>query len=105
MSCRISMIQPNELVVDKKAFSLLRDECEKIINTHKRLPDFVFQRPFTKYYAIEHSYVSRKEFGAFLFRVASVFLDESVNYMTVEPHPVDYYYRNCSFFGLASFNS
>jgi hypothetical protein len=92
-----------ESVVDKKVFLVLSGECEKIINTRKRLPDFVFQRSFARYFVIEHAHIFTKEFGSFLFKVWSIFEDESVNYMTLDPDPVDYYYRHFSFFGLASF--
>lgn len=94
---------PFELIVDKGVFSVLSGECEKIINTRKRLPDFVFRHPFAKYFAIEHAHIFRKDFGSFLFKISSIFEDQSVNYMTIEPDPVDYYFRHCSFFGLASF--
>ncbi len=96
-------MNPRELVVDKEAFSVLSGECERIINTQKRLPDFVFRRSFAKYFAIEYAHVYKREFGLFLSKISSIFADESVNYMTLEPHPVDYYYRHFSFFGLASF--
>jgi len=92
-----------ELVVDKKVFLVLSGECERIINTRKRLPDFVFQRSFARYFVIEHAHIFTKEFGSFLFKVSSIFEDESVNYMTLDPDPVDYYYRHFSFLGLASF--
>jgi hypothetical protein len=92
-----------ELVQDQATFSALREECDKIIDTQKRLPEFVFQRSFAKYFAIEHAHVSRKAFGAFLFKMSNLFEDQLVNYMTVQPDPVDYYYRHLSFFGLASF--
>lgn len=95
--------EPIELIVDEETFSVLSGECEKIINTRKRLPDFVFQRPFAKYFAIEHANIFKKEFGSFLFKLSNIFEDESVNYMTLDPDPVEYYYRNLSFFGLASF--
>ena len=94
--------EPIELIVDREAFSVLSGECEKIINTRKRLPEFVFQRPFAKYFAIEHAHIFKKEFGLFLFRLSNIFQDESVNYMTLDPDPVDYYYQRFSFFGLAS---
>jgi hypothetical protein len=97
-------MRPSELVIDREVFSVLREECEKIIDTRKRLPEFVFQRSFARYFAIEHSRIGRKEFGLFLFKLSNIFEDESVNYMTIIPHPVDYYYRHYSFFGLASFN-
>ncbi|MFI5091953.1 MAG: hypothetical protein ACHQIK_00780 [Candidatus Acidiferrales bacterium] len=95
-------MNPGELVVDKEAFSVLSGECEKIINTRKLLPDFVFRRSFAKYFAIEHAHIFKKEFGSFLFKISSILQDESVNYMTLDPDPVDYYYRHFSFFGLAS---
>jgi len=94
---------PSELVVDGEAFSILAGECERVINTQKRLPDFVFQHSFAKYFAMANAHVSRKDFGAFLFKLSTIFGDGSVNYMTIDPHPVDYYYRHFSFFGLASF--
>ena len=97
------MTNPSELIVDGERFTFLGGECEKITNTRKRLPDFVFQRSFARYFAIEHAHISTAEFGSFLFKMSNVFEDESVSYMTVEPHPVDYYYRHFSFFGLASF--
>ena len=94
---------PSELVVDENAFSGLSKECEKIVNTRKRLPDFVFQRSFAKYFAIEHAHISRKEFGSFLFKLSNLNEDLSVNYLTLEPDPAYYYHRHFSFFGLASF--
>ena len=97
-------MRANELIIDREVFSVLSDECERIIDTRKRLPDFVFQRSFARYFAIEHSHIGRKEFGLFLFKMSNIFNDESVNYMTIVPHPVDYYYRHYSFFGLASFD-
>ena len=96
-------MNPTELIVDKQVFSVLRGECEKIINTRKRLPDFVFRRLFAQDFVVEHAHTYRKDFGSFLFKMSKIFEDESVNYMTVDPDPVDYYYRNFSFFGLASF--
>jgi hypothetical protein len=94
---------PEELVTSREGFSLLSEECTRIIDTRKRLPDFVFRRHFAKYFAIEYAYVGRQEFANFLVNMSGLFRDESVNYMTLVPDPVDYYYRNFSFFGVASF--
>jgi len=94
---------PSELVVDKEAFTFLSRECEKIIDPQKRLPEFVFQRPFAKYFAIEYGHIYRKEFGMFLSKMSGIFEDESVNYMTLDPRPGDDYCQHSSFFGLASF--
>jgi hypothetical protein len=99
------MINPTELAVDREVFSLLRGECEKIIDTQKRLPDFVFQRPFAKYFAIEYAHIYRREFGAFLSKMSGIFDDQSVNYMTLDPRADDECYLRSSFFGLASFES
>lgn len=96
-------LNPDELVVDREAFFVLAGECNKVIDTRKRLPDFVFQHAFVKYFAIEYAHIHGKEFGSFLFKISNIFRDKSVNYMTLEPDAVDYYYRHCSFFGLASF--
>jgi hypothetical protein len=93
---------PNELVVDETVFSALRRECEKLIDTRKRLPDFVFQRSFDRYFAIEHAHIYRKEFGSFLSKLSTIFKDQTVNYMLIDPAPADRFPRD-SFFGLASF--
>src|ERR1700674_2851071 len=96
-------MHPNGLVVDQDLFSRLSGDCEKVIDTRKRLPDFVFRRPFAKYFAIEYAHIYKKEFGAFLFSLSNIFGDESVNYMTLDPAPEDSGYRQRSYFGLASF--
>ncbi len=93
----------NEIVVERDTFSILSRECAGIIDMQKRLPDFVFKRSFAKYFVIGYHYIYKKEFGSFLFKAASYFGDELVNYITIEPHPVDGYYPRNSFFGLASF--
>lgn len=49
----------NELVVDRAVFAILAEECERIIDTRKRLPEFVFKRSFTKYVAVEYAQVYR----------------------------------------------
>ena len=100
---RPSRMNLTELIIEKEAFFALSEECEKIIDTRKRLPDFVFQRPFARYFAIEHVHIFKKEFGLFLFKLSNICGDESVNYMTLDPDPVDYYHRHHAFFGLASF--
>jgi hypothetical protein len=96
---------PRELIVERTAFSVLSDECEKIVNPRQRLPDFVFRHSFPKYFVIEYAHVYKREFGSFLLHLSNIFADERVNYMTLVPHPVDYYFRHHSFFGLASFES
>jgi hypothetical protein len=93
---------PSELVVDEAAFSALRRDCEKLIDIRKRLPDFVFQRSFHRYFAIEHAHIYRKEFGAFLFKLSNIFKDVTVNFMLLDPAPSDLFHQD-SFFGLASF--
>ncbi len=93
---------PGELVVDEAVFSALRRDCEKLIDTRKRLPDFVFQRSFDRYFAIEHTHIYRKEFGSFLFKLSNIFKDVTVNFMLLDPAPADLFHRD-SFFGLASF--
>jgi len=95
-------MNPEELVTDIREFALLRGECEKIIDTSMRLPDFVFKRQFAKYCAVEYGHLYTRNFGVFLSRMSAIFKDESVNYMTLDPHP-DSYYQHSSFFGAASF--
>ena len=95
-------MKASELVIDNEAFTVLRGECERIIDTHKRLPDLVFRRSFAKYFAIEYGHIYANEFGAFLFAISGIFGDESVHFMTIDPPP-ESYYSQCSFFGAASF--
>lgn len=96
-------MNPNGLVVDEATFSALTAECEKIIDTRKRLPDFVFRRSFARYSATEYNHIYEKEFGALLFNLSNIFGDELVNYITLDPSPEDNGYRQHSYFGLASF--
>jgi hypothetical protein len=97
-------MSPPELVTDREVFSALSAECEKIVDSQKRFPDFVFRRPFATYVPIDYAYIYSQEFAAFLLKMADRFEDESVHYMTLDPAAVDYRDRfNCSFFGLASF--
>ena len=96
-------MKPNGLVVDEDAFSVLSAECEKIIDTRKRLPDFVFRRTFSRYFATEYCHIFKNEFAAFLFHLSNIFGDASVNYITLDPSPEDKGYRQRSYFGLASF--
>jgi hypothetical protein len=97
-------MNPPELVADREVFSVLSAECEKIIDTRKRLPDFVFRRSFTSYVSIDYAYIYAQEFAAFLLKLSDVFQDESVNYMTLDPPAADYRDKyDCSYFGLASF--
>jgi hypothetical protein len=98
-------MQYAELLTGDTAFSTLRNECEAVFDTDKRLPAKVFRPNFTQYYAFEHGQIFRKEFAAFLAEIARVFVDATVNYMTLAPDPVEYYRKNCGFYGLASFES
>jgi hypothetical protein len=93
----------SELIFDKEKFSLLNGECNLIIDDKKRLPDFVFQHQFKKYFAIEYSCIYGEEFGEFLFKMATIFEDERVNYMTLDPHPDEWDRHKSSLFGLVSF--
>jgi hypothetical protein len=97
-----------ELVADRQVFSLLRGECEKIIDTQRRLPDFVFRRPFAKYFAIEYAHIYGggaygEQFVSFLSMLSHTFHDDSVNYMVIDPEPGDTYYEQTSSFGVVSF--
>ncbi|HTS16298.1 MAG TPA: hypothetical protein VMP11_01875 [Verrucomicrobiae bacterium] len=97
------MNNPPELVTDRNVFLGLRQQCETIIDTKKRFPEFVFRRSFAKYFAIDHGEIHRKEFTSLLERMAYSSKDESVSYMTLAPDPVNYYLKNYKFYGLASF--
>jgi hypothetical protein len=94
-----------ELITDANRFTLLKGECEKVIDIRKRLPDFIFKKTFARYYVIEHGLISHKQFGHLLSTMASTFGDESINYITLIPDAVDYYYERLGFYGLASFES
>jgi len=95
---------PPELIRDDDHFANLRSESGAVFDIQQRLPEFVFQHPFRKYFVIEHTHVFRPEFGRFLFNLREIFGDTAVNYLTLVPDAVDYYYRHFSFFGLASFD-
>jgi hypothetical protein len=88
-----------ELITDEKSFLRLRAQCEEIIDTEKRLPEFVFRRPFEKYFAIEYAHIYKLKFGALLREMSGIFGDESVNYWMLDPHQP----WEGTFFGLISF--
>ena len=96
-------MQYSELITDDDAFSALRAECGEVIDTNQRLPRQVFRQNFANYYVFEHGQIMRQTFSTFLTNVARNFEDRAVNYMTLDPDPVEYYHRNCGFYGLASF--
>ncbi len=96
---------PEELIRDPATFSRLSAECDKIIDTQRLLPDFVFWQAFPKYLATEYACLYGKDAAILLSQMSRTFGDESVNFMTIDPHPVDCYYKRNSWFGLASFSS
>jgi hypothetical protein len=95
-------MKPNGLVVDEDVFSALNAECEKIIDTRKRLPDFVFRRSFARYFAIEYCHIFTEQFAAFLFQLSNIFGDELVKLHDARSKPQHNGYRQRSYFGLAS---
>jgi hypothetical protein len=97
-------VDNQELVTDREVFLSLSSECEKVVDPKRRLPDFVFRRIFAKYYAIEYGYIYRDSFGMLLSRIAGILHDETVNYMTLDPNPADYY-REKRFYGLVRFHA
>ena len=90
-----------ELISNPREFLRLAAQCDEIICTAKRLPDFVFKRPFEKYYAVEYAHLYRRTFGALLREMSVVFGDDSVSYMVLDPR--EGYRADSSFFGLISF--
>jgi hypothetical protein len=95
----------DELIADKEQFLLLRTQCEQIIDTEKRLPDFVFRRPFARYYAAEYAHIHRSEFAALLRELSEAFKDETVSFLPLDPAAGDKYFRHSAFYGLISFAS
>jgi hypothetical protein len=93
-----------ELISAPTIFSCLRGECERIIDTGKLLPDFVFRQPFSKYLATEYACLYGDDCATFLSHLSAIYSDESINFITIDPHPVDCYYKRNSWFGLASFD-
>lgn len=97
-------VRADELVSDKEKFLELKNQCEQILDTGKRLPDFVFRRPFVRYYAVEYAHVYGRTFGGLLREMSNRFGDESASYMVLHPSPGDSYLRHSSFYGLISFS-
>lgn len=93
----------SELITDECIFSSLRNECNKIFDTSLRLPKHVFRHKFDKYYVFPYSLILGKDFATVLANISDIYIDAAVNYMTIAPHPVDYFYKNCGFYGLATF--
>ena len=94
-----------ELITDEATFRALREQCAALFYTDRRLPERVFRRGFSSYCVFEHAQIMRKEFADVLASLAKKSGDKEVNYMTIEPDPVDYYKKHCGFYGLASFSA
>jgi hypothetical protein len=92
-----------ELVTDDGVFSSLRAECDEVFESTCRLPERVFRPGFDAYFAFEHASILRPEFAAFLTEVGIAYSDKTVQYMSLDPDPVEYYKNLCGFYGLASF--
>ena len=90
-----------ELVADGKEFLRLMSQCEGIIHTEKRLPEFVFRRPFARYFAVEYAHIYRQQFGVLLHEMSVTFGDHSVSYLALDPR--DEYLADSCFFGMISF--
>jgi hypothetical protein len=99
----MSVLGYPELIQDADAFLRLRREGEGVLAMQSRLPDQVFRLPFRKYWTFEHAGIYRDEFAIMLTHFAEVFSDSAINYMSIEPDPVEYYYEKVGFYGLASF--
>jgi hypothetical protein len=93
----------SELITDANGFSTLRDECNVIFDTNLRLPQQVFRRNFEKYYVFPHGLTLTNDFATILAKLSHDAGDIAVNYMTIAPDPEDYYFKNCGFYGLATF--
>lgn len=99
------MPHPNELVIDRKDFLRLRGECDEVVDINIGLPNFVFRSSLNRFHAFEHAYIARATFSSFLHNIADTFGETVINYMTIKPDPVEYYYKNLSFFGMATFQT
>jgi hypothetical protein len=97
-------MEPQELITDEHSFRILREQYSALFQADRRLPGQAFRRDFSNYYAFEYAHIMRREFASFLVDLAKEVREKEVNYMTIEPHAVDYYHRHCGFFGLASFS-
>ncbi len=95
---------PVELITDGAMFDLLQDQCNKLLDPNKALPNYVFRRDFAKFTAFDCAHIRQQVFGATLKRIALAFGDISVHYMTIEPDPVKYYWEKLGFYGAASFD-
>jgi|SRR5215471_16848981 len=92
-----------ELVTRDDRYVALRNQCDTIFDTRRRLPQQVFRTPFRHLYAFEQAMLTSRGFAAFLTEIAQRFGDTAVNYMTLDPDPVEYYLKRIGFYGLASF--
>ena len=76
-----------ELITDAGRFSLLRAELDKVIDVRKRLPEFVFRRPFARYFAVEYTHVHRLTFAKLVRAMSDLCSDDSVSYKMLDPDP------------------
>lgn len=98
-------MQYDELIADGRSFAALREECGAVFDIDQSLPSKVFRHQFERYCVFEHANIRQRSFATFLTSIADICSDEVVNYMTLRPDPIDYYYKNCGFYGVASFKA
>lgn len=104
-TCLVYKMEFEELITDEKTFLTLREQCSRVFHIDRRLPEQVFRQGFSRYFAFEHALIMRNEFAEFLATLAQKSGDKKLNYMTIEPDPVDYYRKHSGFYGLASFSA
>jgi hypothetical protein len=99
----VSAISYPELVTDRFKFESALLEFEEIFEPAKRLPDQVFRRRECKYFAFEFGQVYSNQFPVVLKTLGERFKDNSILFMSIEPHAVDFYWERLGFYGMAIF--
>ena len=91
-------MEHQELIADRTAFGLLRKQSGMVFDFIQRLPGNVFSAPFNHHYAFSHAQLFRRTFPKILTDLSYFFADSAVNYMTLNPDPVEYYFKRFGFF-------
>ena len=94
----------NELIQSTKVFQKMETDVSEVFLSKKRIPEQVFLHNW-KYYSFDHRLIFSIEFPYFLIDLSKIFTDITINYMSILPSAVDYYFNNFGFYGAASFET
>ncbi|MGJ7913750.1 hypothetical protein [Neobacillus sp. LXY-1] len=83
---------------DVKEYIKLKKILEELFHLNKEIPDQVFQRGFNNYLFEQFDFIMSEEFWTTIRDLAEKSNDDFVVLAVLNPHPMDYYYKEFGYF-------